>query len=146
MYFTDGSLYPENQQPLIFTAAPFGPRWLPGDADIPVAWDEQDQAALDCYNAGATMLHIHVRNPATGKGSIDFDQFNYVIGRLRAALPNMILDETLERVQELDARVVREKTAVPKTGWYAVVEDPQANVFAVWQSDPTAFPPPEPDI
>lgn len=78
-------------QPLIITAAPYGPQWLPGDADIPVTWDEQVQAAVDCYNAGATMLHVHVRDPATGHGSLDFDQFNYFIGRLRQAVPKMIL-------------------------------------------------------
>ncbi|MCC7284177.1 MAG: 3-keto-5-aminohexanoate cleavage protein [Acetobacteraceae bacterium] len=77
--------------PLIITAAPYGPQWLPGDADIPVTWDEQVQAAVDCYNAGATMLHVHVRDPATGHGSVDFDQYNYFIGRLRAAVPKMIL-------------------------------------------------------
>ena len=60
MYFTDDSLYPENMQPLIITAAPFGPAWTPGDADIPVTCKEQVQAAVDCYNAGATHLHIHV--------------------------------------------------------------------------------------
>jgi len=76
---------------LIITVAPFGPAWLPGDADIPVSWDEQVQAAVDCYNAGATMLHVHVRDPQTGKGSVDFDQFNYFLGRLRAAVPKMIL-------------------------------------------------------
>ncbi|MTV12333.1 3-keto-5-aminohexanoate cleavage protein [Bradyrhizobium elkanii] len=77
--------------PLIITAAPYGPEWIPGDADIPVTWDEQVQAAVDCYNAGATMLHVHVRDPATGHGSIDFDQFNYFIGRLKQAVPKMIL-------------------------------------------------------
>ena len=91
MYYTDDSIMPENMQPLIITAAPFGPAWLPGDADIPVSWDEQVQAAVDCYNAGATMLHVHVRDPATGHGSVDFDQFNYFIGRLRQAVPKMIL-------------------------------------------------------
>ena len=91
MYFTDNSILPENMAPLIITAAPFGPAWLPGDADIPVSWDEQVQAAVDCYNAGATMLHVHVRDPATGHGSVDFDQFNYFIGRLRQAVPKMIL-------------------------------------------------------
>jgi uncharacterized protein (DUF849 family) len=91
MYFTDDSILPENMQPLIITAAPYGPEWLPGDADIPVTWDEQVQAAVDCYNAGATMLHVHVRNPETGKGSIDFDQYNYFLGRLRKAVPKMIL-------------------------------------------------------
>jgi uncharacterized protein (DUF849 family) len=91
MYYTDDSIFPENMAPLIITAAPFGPAWLPGDGDIPVTWDEQVQAAVDCYNAGATMLHVHVRDPATGHGSVDFDQFNYFIGRLRQAVPKMIL-------------------------------------------------------
>lgn len=91
MYFTDDSILPENMAPLIITAAPYGPEWIPGDADIPVTWDEQVQAAVDCYNAGATMLHVHVRDPATGHGSLDFEQFNYFIGRLKQAVPKMIL-------------------------------------------------------
>ncbi|MFO1037260.1 MAG: 3-keto-5-aminohexanoate cleavage protein [Geminicoccaceae bacterium] len=91
MYYTDDSILPESMTPLIITAAPFGPAWLPGDGDIPVSWDEQVQAAVDCYNAGAAMLHVHVRDPARGHGSVDFDQFNYFIGRLRQAVPKMIL-------------------------------------------------------
>jgi uncharacterized protein (DUF849 family) len=92
MYYTDDSLYPENMQPMIINAAPYGPQWLPGDcSDLPVTWDEQVQAAKDCYNAGATMLHVHVRDPQTGHGSKDFDQFNYMIGRLKDAVPKMIL-------------------------------------------------------
>jgi uncharacterized protein (DUF849 family) len=91
MRYTVDSILPENMQPLIITAAPFGPEWLPGDADIPLTWDEQVQAAVDCYNAGATMLHVHVRDPATGHGSVDFDQYNYFLGRLRQAVPKMIL-------------------------------------------------------
>lgn len=92
MYFTDGSLFPENMAPLVITAAPYGPAWLPGDAaDISVTWDEQVQAAVDCYNAGATMLHFHVRNPATGHMSVDFDQFNYLLERIKKAVPDMII-------------------------------------------------------
>ena len=70
MYFTDDSLLPENQAPLMITAAPYGPIWMPVDCTpeqkLPVTWDEQVQAAVDCYNAGATVLHIHVRDPKTG--------------------------------------------------------------------------------
>ncbi len=91
MFYTSDSLFPENMQPLIITAAPFGPEWLPGDCDIPLSWDEQVQRAVDCYNAGATMLHVHVRDPQTGQGSANFDQYNYFIGRLKEAVPKMIL-------------------------------------------------------
>ena len=55
------------------------------------------------------------------------------------------LDEAVAEVQRLGGTVLRPKTAVPKTAWYAVVADPEGNIFAVWQADPTAFPPPEPD-
>jgi uncharacterized protein (DUF849 family) len=63
MNFLDGSLFPENQQKLVITAAPYGPEWMPADfpQDIPVSMAAQIQKAVDCYNAGATVLHLHVR-------------------------------------------------------------------------------------
>jgi hypothetical protein len=72
VYFTDRSLLPENQPPLIITAAPYGPTWIPSNfpEDIPVTWDEQMQKAIDCYEAGARILHIHVRDPKTGKAHL----------------------------------------------------------------------------
>jgi uncharacterized protein (DUF849 family) len=92
MYYTDDSILPENMAPLIITAAPYGPAWLPTDAsDIPLTWDEQVQAAVDCYEAGATVLHFHVRNPATGMGSTNFDEYNYLLKRVKEAVPDMII-------------------------------------------------------
>ena len=92
MYYTDDSLYPETMKPLIISAAPYGPTWLPGDAtDIAVTWDEQVQAAVDCYNAGATVLHLHVRDPATGHLSANIDHYNYLLGRIKKAVPKMIM-------------------------------------------------------
>ena len=93
MYFTSDSMLPENQQPLIITVAPYGPQWLPSDypEDIPVTWEEQTQKAVDCYNAGATVLHLHVRDPKTGHGSKNFNEFNEQIARLRKAVPKMII-------------------------------------------------------
>lgn len=93
MYFTQDSMLPENQQPLIITAAPFGPQWAPSDypEDIAVCWDAQVQKAVDCYNAGATLLHVHVRDPKTGKMSKNFKDYDYFIGRLRQAVPKMVL-------------------------------------------------------
>ena len=55
------------------------------------------------------------------------------------------LDQTLERIVELGGTLVRPKAAVPKTAWYAVVADPDGNIFAIWQADPTAMPTPEPE-
>src|SRR2546429_504528 len=57
MNFSDGSLWPENQQKLVITAAPYAPEWMPSDfpEDIPVTMEQQIQKAVDCYNAGATV-------------------------------------------------------------------------------------------
>ena len=54
------------------------------------------------------------------------------------------LDETVELVQSLGGRIVRPKTAVPKSAWVTIVADPAENIFGVWQADPAAFPMPEP--
>src|SRR5687768_3876196 len=92
MHFLDDSLFPENQEKLVITVAPYGPEWEPADfaEDIPVTMDEQVQAAVDCWNAGATVLHIHVRE-LDGKGSKRLSMFNELLGRLRQAVPEMIL-------------------------------------------------------
>jgi hypothetical protein len=45
----------------------------------------------------------------------------------------------------LGGTLLREATAVPRTGWYAVIADPEGNQFAVFQPDPKAFPLPMPD-
>ncbi|POR47955.1 uncharacterized protein (DUF849 family) [Paraburkholderia eburnea] len=92
MNFLDGHLFPENQQPLIITAAPYAPSWLPSDfpEDIPVTMEAQIQKAVDCYNAGATVLHLHVRE-LDGKGSKRLSKFNELIAGVRARVPEMII-------------------------------------------------------
>jgi len=92
MNFLDGSLFPENQEKLVITCAPYGPEWMPADfpEDIPVTIREQTQKAVDCYNAGATVLHVHVRE-ADGKGSKRLSKFNELLGELRVAVPDMVL-------------------------------------------------------
>ncbi|MGF6807377.1 uncharacterized protein (DUF849 family) [Paraburkholderia sp. Clong3] len=91
MHFLDDSLLPENQEKLVIQVAPYGPQWIPGDSDdIPVTMDEQVQKAVDCYNAGATVLHVHVREE-DGKGSKRLSKFNDMLARLRDAVPKMVL-------------------------------------------------------
>ncbi len=91
MHVLDDSLLPENQEKLVIQVAPYGPQWMPGDSDdIPVTMDQQIQKAVDCYNAGATVLHVHVREE-DGKGSKRLSKFNELLARLREAVPKMVL-------------------------------------------------------
>jgi uncharacterized protein (DUF849 family) len=92
MNFLDGHLFPENQPPLMITAAPYAPSWLPSDfaEDIAVTMQEQVQKAVDCYNAGASVLHLHVRE-LDGKGSKRLSKFNELIAGVRAAVPDMLI-------------------------------------------------------
>ncbi|WP_395399713.1 3-keto-5-aminohexanoate cleavage protein [Pseudoduganella sp. UC29_106] len=92
MNFLDGSLFPENQEKLVITCAPYGPEWMPADfpEDIPLTMEEQIQKAVDCYNAGATVLHLHVRE-MDGHGSKRLSKFNELIAGVRARVPDMII-------------------------------------------------------
>lgn len=92
MNFLDGANFPENQQKLVITCAPYGPEWMPADfpEDIPVTMEQQIQKAVDCYNAGATVLHAHVRE-LDGKGSKRLSKFNELLAGIRARVPDMIL-------------------------------------------------------
>ncbi|WP_430334877.1 3-keto-5-aminohexanoate cleavage protein [Rhodococcus sp. ACT016] len=92
MHFHDDALFPENQDKLVITVAPYGPEWEVADfpEDLPLTMDEHVQQAVDCFEAGATVLHIHVRE-LDGKGSKRLSKFNELLGRLREAVPEMIL-------------------------------------------------------
>jgi uncharacterized protein (DUF849 family) len=92
MNFIDGSLFPENQEKLVITCAPYGPEWMPSDfpEDIPVTMEQHIQQAVDCYNAGATVLHMHVRE-LDGHGSKRLSMFNELLAGIRARVPDMIL-------------------------------------------------------
>ena len=92
MNFLDGHMFPENMQPLIITAAPYAPSYVPSDfpEEIAVTMEQQVQLAVDCYNAGATVLHLHVRE-LDGKGSKRLSKFNELIAGVRAAVPDMII-------------------------------------------------------
>ena len=92
MNFLDDSLLPENQEDLVITVAPYGPEWMPRDfpEDLPITMKEHVQKAVDCWNAGATVLHLHVREE-DGTGSKRLSKFNELLGELRVAVPGMIL-------------------------------------------------------
>jgi 3-keto-5-aminohexanoate cleavage enzyme len=50
---------------------------------IPIKPEEITQSAIDCAQAGAAMVHIHVRDPKTGLGSQEVNLFRRVVEPLR---------------------------------------------------------------
>jgi predicted enzyme related to lactoylglutathione lyase len=48
------------------------------------------------------------------------------------------VDETVKKARSAGAQVMRPKSPVPKMGWFAILTDPEMNVFAIWQNDPNA--------
>ena len=50
--------------------------------NLPCTPDEQAQAALDCFNAGASIVHVHVRDEA-GFPSQDVNRFAELVDKIR---------------------------------------------------------------
>ena len=94
MQFFDDSLHPENMEKVVITVAPYGPEWMPEDfpEDIPLTMDEQVQKAVECYDAGATVLHLHVRE-LDGTGSKRLSQFNALIAGVREGVIDAICSD-----------------------------------------------------
>ncbi len=51
---------------------------------IPVTPEEIATSAIEAWRAGASMLHIHVRDPKTGLGTQELSIFRDVVDRIRA--------------------------------------------------------------
>ena len=61
---------------------------------IPVTPEEIANSAIDAAKAGAAIVHIHVRDPQTGKGSRDPELFRETVERIRAADVDVIINLT----------------------------------------------------
>lgn len=68
---------------LIVTAAITGGASPEGNPNLPKTPKEQVQATLDCFNAGASVVHIHARNPETGRGEQKAEWFEQAIIPIR---------------------------------------------------------------
>jgi uncharacterized protein (DUF849 family) len=61
---------------------------------VPVTPEQIANAALEAAGAGATVVHCHVRDPATGKGSRRVDLYREVMERIRARNRDVIINLT----------------------------------------------------
>jgi len=54
-----------------------------GNPNIPVTPKEIAESALEACEAGASVVHVHVRDPETGRPSMDFKLYEEVVQRIR---------------------------------------------------------------
>ena len=61
---------------------------------VPVTPEEIAQSALDAAAAGAAVVHIHVRDPATAKASMELALYREVVERIRGRNADVVLNLT----------------------------------------------------
>lgn len=61
---------------------------------VPVTPQQIAGSALEAAAAGAAVVHVHVRDPATGKGARDPHLFREVVDRVRSSGVNVVLNLT----------------------------------------------------
>ena len=80
---------------IFITAAVTGNLTTPDQTPhLPITPAQIADACLEAAEAGAAIAHIHVRDPATGKPSMDIALYREVIERIRARNPMLILNLT----------------------------------------------------
>ena len=61
---------------------------------MPVTPEQIANSALEAASAGATVVHCHVREPSTGKGSRKVEYYAEVMERIRAKNKEVIINLT----------------------------------------------------
>jgi len=61
---------------------------------VPVTPQQIAGSALEAAAAGAAVVHVHVRDPATGRGARDPKLFREVVDRVRSSGVNVVLNLT----------------------------------------------------
>ncbi|CAA9411650.1 3-keto-5-aminohexanoate cleavage protein [uncultured Nocardioides sp.] len=61
---------------------------------VPVTPEQIAEAGIEAARAGAAIVHVHVRDPETGKGSRDVALYREVVERIRASDVDVIVNTT----------------------------------------------------
>jgi uncharacterized protein (DUF849 family) len=82
---------------------------------LPVTADEIAQAGIGAAEAGAAILHLHARDPETGRPSADTDHFRAFLPRLKQGCDAVLnLSTGGSAVMSLDERLAAPKEAAPE--------------------------------
>src|SRR3954465_14357739 len=61
---------------------------------LPITPEQIATSALEAAEAGAAIAHIHVRDPATGRPSMEIDLYRDVVDRIRARNTSLVINLT----------------------------------------------------
>jgi len=104
-------------QPLIITSAPNGAYKQTADhAQVPLTAEQLARTAKSCLDAGAGMLHLHIRD-AQCRHSLDVAGYRQALAAVRAAVGNaMVLQITSEaaKVYEAPAQIAMVRELRPE--------------------------------
>lgn len=81
----------------ILTCALTGVLTDPQQHPVPVSPEEMAREARDAFNAGASIMHVHLRRQEAGMGHLpswDPDVAEAIVGAIRAACPGVIINLT----------------------------------------------------
>jgi len=106
----------KNSRKVIITCAPTGSIHTPSMSPyLPVTPDEIAQAAIEAAEAGASILHLHARDPKDGSPSPTAEHFMSFLPRVKAATNAVINISTGgSATMSLDARLEGAKAARPE--------------------------------
>ena len=129
-------------KPIMIAVAPNGARKQKTDhAALPIEPAELAEAAVQCRDAGACMVHLHVRD-AQGGHSLDVQAYQLATAAVRDAVgPEMIIQVTTEAVgiYSVDQQILMVQELKPEAVSLAVrelcagpVEEVRAAAFFAW--------------
>lgn len=78
----------------ILTCALTGGAPIQNNPAVPVTPQQIAEQAIDAGKAGAAIAHIHVRDPKTGRSSMELDLYREVVARIRDSGSDIIINLT----------------------------------------------------
>ena len=98
---------------------------------VPVTPAEIAESAIAAGDAGAAIVHVHVRDPKTKRGSMDFSLYAEVVERIRTARPQLILNLTTGAGALFTAEQIRDRKSES-----AILATPEERVSHVQRLKP----------
>jgi uncharacterized protein (DUF849 family) len=123
-----------NQKKIIVTCAVTGAIHTPSmSPHLPITASEIEEAAVGAAEAGASIVHLHAREPETGKPSQDPALFRRFVGNIRArsdvvinlttgGAPTMLVEERLQPALQLRPEVASLNMGSMNFGLYPMLE------------------------